>query len=163
MINDVISYLPLWAFSVCCLGWLYSGLACFWPRLFHKEIISHAFPSEDGYQFGRAIFWRLSKRLAAWIAVGSLLSLLGLLLPPLPARILLVVVTIALASLWLSHAPGQRFGIVEMPANLQAPVLMLKPAHHILRALILLLFCGILPATFLGAILTLVFRRLSGS
>ena len=163
MINDGIPYLPLWAFSACCLGWLYSGLARFWPRLFHKEIISHASPIEDGYQFGRAIFWQLSKRSAAWVSAGSLLALLGLLLPPLPAVILLAVVTIALASLWLCHAPGQRFGIIEMPANFQTPVLMLKPAHHIFRALILLLFCGILPATFLGALLTLVFRRLSGS
>jgi len=163
MIETWTPYLSLWAFSAASLGWLYSALAHFWPRLFHRELIRRAYRQEDGYRFGRSLFWQLPKRQAVVVGLASLVALPAVAwLPPFMAGAVLLLMTLALLALWLTHPPGQRLGIVELPVDGRTPTFALLPDNRLLRSMVVLVFCGVIPAVLLGWVWQMGWRQLVG-
>lgn len=146
-----------WAYAATLLGWLYSILAHTWPIIFTPHIVRHGIRQHDGYRFGRAISWQLPKHPA--LIIGTLVTL-----PTLATTTLSDTWTLAITSIiaggtlacWITHPPGQRFGILENHPPSDPPILILQPASGPLRTTIICIGCGILPAILGSVALTTI-------
>lgn len=125
----------------------YGLWARFWPNWFNAGVIAHAHPVEDGYQLGRAIFWRMPAR---W--VFGLAGLLGgvwaaaLWLPAglLPAALLIT-------GLWWVYPPGRRLGLFPVTLAGGGFAVEQRAGGGVWRTLGVFLGMGVLPALALSA------------
>lgn len=156
------AYLPEWAWSAACLGWLYAALGFFWPRLFHRDVLAHAVREPLGYRLGRAVYWQLPVRTAIAVGLAALIPILAMLfLPDTLAVMTLTVFTGAELVLWLSAPPGQRLGIVEISPPGDAAAFALRSGSQHLRAVAVLALFGLAPAITFGLLLRALWAMLA--
>lgn len=143
--------LPVWTSIITALGWLYCAFAASWPRLFYRNLLRQSHREEWGYRFGRAIYWQLPRRPAIALAVLSVVPWLALLVGSGPVvQILLIMAVVGFSLLWLIQPPGQRLGLIERQFEGQGLVFELRATHSLLRASLVFLIFGLLPALAIG-------------
>jgi hypothetical protein len=152
-----------WAWGLAALGWIYCILAHLGPALFHRAVLRIATCQEDGYQVGRALYWRLSARVALLLAVISGAPLLAAgALSHGWAAIVLGLIGVAQVALWLTQPPGRCLGISALPGGAgQPPLLVLQPIDPWWRGIVMLAVCGLAPACAAAWTLSIVGIRMA--
>lgn len=147
-----------WASLLAVLGWIYVALASFWPLVFHRGVVKHGTRDKYGYRIGWVVYFRLPVRAAILVALLSVIPLLAVVfLRGWLVAVVLTVMTGMTLLYWMISSPGSGFG--HVPNGGGETLSRMQRSRSILRSIILLVVCGLIPASVMGAVLNWVLTR----
>ena len=152
--------LVYWASLLAVLNWIYVAEASLWPLVFHRGVVKHGTRDKYGYRIGWVVYFRLPVRAAILVVLLSVVPLLAVVfLRGWPVAVVLTAMTCMTLLYWMISSPGSGFGHVPNGREGGETLSRVQRARHILRSIIVLVVCGLIPASAMGAVLARVLTR----